>query len=162
LQSSANCAAIGGYFNGFGTECSAGACNSLSTPFLGPTVGGGMFTGHFFTITAGASDVIINGLDVNCSASAGTNTTIKIHTRPLDWKGFTDQPAAWTVHAEVPATSAGSEQPTRVVLPLGRQLRIPAGETVAVRIGASVGSLRYTTTTYTPVVEDDHLRMDFG
>ncbi len=158
----ADCGTLGGFFSGYGTVCGAEPCGKLSTPFLGPTVGAGMFNGHFFTVTAGDRDVVVNGLDINCSASAGTNITFRMHTRPDAWEGFTDNPFAWSVHAEVAAVSAGSEQPTRVRLPLGRELRIPANQTIAVRIGAAGGSMRYSTTSFTPFVEDQNLRLDFG
>jgi hypothetical protein len=159
LELADTCRVLGGIFHGENTTCDTFSCGRLDAFTNTITTTVGQYAGNFFDVTAMTNlDVEITGWDLNTSSSAGTNLSVRVYYKPGTWEGFHGDVSAWTFLGEIPVVAAGPGNPTRVNI---GGLRILAGQTYGIRMGPSVGSLRYATT-FTDPVSTDHLTLTRG
>ncbi|MCB9235977.1 MAG: T9SS type A sorting domain-containing protein [Bacteroidia bacterium] len=106
--------------------------SSVTTTFANNNSCGG---GNMFDVIA-LADVTIDSFDINISASA----TVDVYYKVGSYLGFETNSGAWTLLGSASVTSAGTGNPSRLVVP---PLNIPAGQTYGIYIATT--TIVYTT-----------------
>lgn len=124
----ANCTEV----NDYDCNCFPG---SITTTFAA----GNSQSGNMFDVVA-LKSVEIQGVSVHMTSGTAT---IEVYYRPGSYVGFENSSAGWTLAGTAAnVVAAGSGQPTPV--PLNLSIPIPAGQTYALYITRTSGSLSYT------------------
>ncbi len=91
---------------------------SITTPPNFASNNGGSAGGAvYFDVSVLQPTLVIQNVDLNCSAAAGTAVTIDIYTCPTTYVGNEAMPGAWTLVASCSGTSLGSDTPTPIDMP---------------------------------------------
>lgn len=107
--------------------------NSITTTFNGPWRYNAITEhGNIFNVTAAASDILIDSLDLNF-AYVGTYT-VQVYYRTGSYVGFETSANGWILAGTQSVTSVGLGIPCRFT---GARFRIPAGNTYGVYIRTS-------------------------
>lgn len=92
--------------------------------------------------------LFINSFQTYASSAAGSDWTVEVWTRPGGYQGFDGDPAGWSLHETVLATSNG----TTILAPLNlvNPLVVGSNDTLGVYLIAMAGGIRYTGTGANP------------
>lgn len=135
--------------------------SSTTTYYVQATSGGTNTAGSLLTSYAGGNgssanffDVIpstnlnITSLDVNCSSALGTAVTAQVWVRTgTCYLNVPTTAPGWTLFATINATSAGSGLATHLTFPGNSVISMLAGQTYALAVGFTTGSMAYSNAT---------------
>ncbi|MBK8980013.1 MAG: PKD domain-containing protein [Planctomycetes bacterium] len=133
----------------------SGAQSPICMPFAPPWASNNAGTagGVVMFDTTVNTALLVNQIDVNCSATAGTPVTLEVYTCPVTWSGNQATPAAWTLVATDAggALTAGREAATSFTLNPPWQMSVGTYG-VGIRVVGSGEAYTGTGTGGTPIV----------